>query len=152
MEKKYFYVDDLHDYGFKLRCKLKTPTSWKFAKLEDGIYCLYNRKTGKIVMSRKHPEDGLDVNIAFAICYHKYMGWAEPKEKYSYVKVVVSKLKIGEIFYLSANPNYPFRCCGHSKNNDVLYESTKEKDNNVSRLHSNVTVFIRKKVNKADGR
>ena len=48
MEKKYFYVDNLSEYGRKLssKCKL-SPTRWNFTELEDGIYCLYNRKNWK---------------------------------------------------------------------------------------------------------
>ena len=46
MEKKYFYVDNLSEYGRKLSCKLNSA-HWQFTKLEDGVYCLYNKKTGK---------------------------------------------------------------------------------------------------------
>lgn len=146
MEKKYFYVDDLSEYGRRLSCKFNS-ICWSFVKLEDGIYCLYNRKTGKIVMSRKHSEDKEDVYVAFAICCHKYMGWAEPKEKYSFVEIVASELKIGEIFYMAKSLKLPLRCCGCSKNNDVLYELVEEESNSVIRLHSNITVYIRKENN-----
>lgn len=80
MEKKYFYVDNLHEYGKRLYRK-RLPEDWIFANLSEDVYCLYNERTGKIVMSKKHPKDKSDMYIAFAICYHKYMGWAEPKEK-----------------------------------------------------------------------
>ena len=144
MEKKYFYVDNLHEYGRKLSCKTKlSPTHWNFTELEEGIYCLYNKKTGKIVMSRKHPEDKPDFYIAFAICYHKIMGWAEPKEKYNFMKVVVSELKIGEIFYLLPNSKRPLRCCGYDKNNDILYELVKG-HSDIFRLKPTTTVYIRK--------
>ena len=80
MEKKYFYVDNLHEYGKRLYYK-KHSLNWKFVQLSKKAFGLYNERTGKIVMSRKHPKDKSDMYIAFAICYHKYMGWAEPKEK-----------------------------------------------------------------------
>ena len=102
MEKKYFYVDNLHEYGRRLSRKFNSA-HWQFTKLEDGVYCLYNKKTGKIVMSRKYPEDESDAYVAFAICYNKYMGLAEPKERDSFVKVVASELKIGDNFYLLKN-------------------------------------------------
>ena len=140
---KYFYVDNLYEYGRKLSCKLKSA-HWQFTKLEDGVYCLYNKKTGKIVMSKKHPEDKPDMYIAFAICYHKYMGLAEPKERYSFVKVVVSELKIGEIFYLLPNSKRPLRCCGYCKNNDVLYELAKETRSDISRAKPSMIVYIRR--------
>ena len=140
MEKKYFYVDNLSEYGRKLSYKFNS-TRWNFVKLEDGIYCLYNRKTGKIVMSRKYPKD---IYATFAICYHKYMGWAEPKEKHSFVEIVASKLKVGEIFYIAKSLRLPLRCCGHSKNGDVLYELTEEKSNSIIRLHNITTVYIKK--------
>ena len=124
MEKKYFYVDNLHEYGRKLSCKAKLNHNWNFTELEEGIYCLYNKKTGKIVMSRKRPEDKQDFYIAFAICYHKIMGWAEPKEKPHVIKKSVAHLKIGEIFYLG-DLERPLRCCGYDKNNDFLYELNK---------------------------
>ena len=143
MEKKYFYVDNLSEYGRKLSCKFNS-IHWSFVKLEEGIYCLYNRKTGKIVMSRKHPKDKEYVYAAFAICYHKYMGWAEPKEKHSFVEIVASKLKVGEIFYIAKSLRLPLRCCGHSKNGDVLYEFTEEKSNSIIRLHNITTVYIKK--------
>ena len=143
MEKKYFYVDNLSEYGRKLGCKFNS-TYWRFIKLEDGVYCLYNRKTGKIVMSRKHPGDKEDAYTAFAVCCHKYMGWDEPKERYSFVKVIVSELKIGEIFYLLPNSKRPFRCCGYCKNNDVLYELAKETRSDISRAKPSMIVYTRR--------
>ena len=140
--EKYFYVDNLHEYGRKLSCKLNSA-HWQFTKLEDGIYCLYNKKTGKIVMSRKHPEDKSDAYIAFAICYHKYMGWAEPKERDSFVIVVASKLKIGDNFYFLKNSERSLRCCGYDKNNNILYELAKS-HSDIFRLKSCMTVYIRK--------
>ena len=80
MKKKYFYVDNLHEYGKRLYYK-KRPKDWKFIKLSKQVYCLYSEKTKKIVMSKKHPKDKPDIYIAFAICYHKYMGLPEPKER-----------------------------------------------------------------------
>ena len=143
MEKKYFYVDNLSEYAHKLLSKT-IPANWNFTQLEGGIYCLYNRKTEKIVMSRRHPEDKDNWEIAFAICYHKYMGWDEPKERYSFVKVIVSELKIGEIFYLLPNSKRPFRCCGYCKNNDVLYELAKETRSDISRAKPSMIVYIRR--------
>ena len=142
MEKKYFYVDNLHEYGRKLSSKFSS-SNCQFTKLEDGVYCLYNKKTGKIVMSRKHPEDESDAYIAFAICYHKYMGLAEPKERDSFVKVVASELKIGDNFYLLKNSKRPLRCCGYDKNNDILYELAKS-HSDIFRLKPCITVYIRK--------
>ena len=141
--EKYFYVDNLSEYGRKLSCK-SNSAHLQFTKLEDGIYCLYNKKTGKIVMSRKHPEDKSDAYIAFAICYHKYMGLAEPKERYSFVKVVASELKIGDNFYLLKNSKRPLRCCGYCKNNDVLYELAKETRSDISRAKPSMIVYIRR--------
>lgn len=144
MEKKYFYVDNLHEYGRKLSCKTKlSPTHWNFTELEEGIYCLYNKKTGKIVMSRKHPEDKPDFYIAFAICYHKIMGWAEPKEKLHVIKKAAAHLKIGEIFY-SGESERPLRCCGHSKYGDVLYEFDGGSNTNIYRLNSSMIIYIKK--------
>ena len=119
MEKKYFYVDNLHEYGKRLYYK-KRSKDWQFVQLPKGSFCLYNERTGKIVMSRKHPEDESDAYIAFAICYHKYMGLAEPKERYVFMEVVASNLKIGDNFYLLKNSVRPLRCCGYGKNNDIL--------------------------------
>lgn len=51
MEKKYFYVDNLHEYGKRLY-KKKLPEDWIFANLSEDVYCLYNEKTRKIVMSK----------------------------------------------------------------------------------------------------
>jgi hypothetical protein len=142
MEKKYFYVDNLSEYGRKLSCKFNSA-HWQFANLEDGVYCLYNKKTGKIVMSRKHPEDESDAYIAFAICYHKYMGLAEPKERYVFMEVVASNLKIGDNFYLLKNSVRPLRCCGYDKNNDILYERVKG-HSDIFRLKPSTTVYIKK--------
>ena len=142
MEKKYFYVDNLSEYGRKLSCKFNSA-HWQFANLEDGVYCLYNKKTGKIVMSRKHPEDESDAYIAFAICYHKYMGLAEPKERYVFMEVVASNLKIGDNFYLLKNSVRPLRCCGYGKNNDILYELVKG-HSDIFRLKPSTTVYIKK--------
>ena len=144
--EKYFYVDNLSEYGRKLSCKLKSA-HWQFTKLEDGVYCLYNKKTGKIVMSRKHPEDESDAYIAFAICYHKYMGLAEPKERYSFVKVVASELKIGDNFYLLKNSKRPLRCCGYGRNGDILYEFAKENNGDIFRLKPSTMVYVYKKEN-----
>lgn len=144
MEKKYYYVDDLSEYGRKLSCKTKLSLpNWNFTELEEGIYCLYNKKTGKIVMSRKHPEDKPDFYIAFAICYHKCMGWAEPKERYVFMEIVASNLKIGDNFYLLKNSVRPLRCCGYDKNNDTLYELVKG-HSDIFRLKPSTTVYIRK--------
>ena len=140
--EKYFYVDNLSEYGRKLSRKLNS-THCQFVRLEDGVYCLYNKKTGKIVMSRKHPEDKPDMYIAFAICYHKYMGWAEPKERDSFVIVVASKLKIGDKFYFLKNSERPLRCCGYDKNNNILYELAKS-HSDIFRLKSCMTVYISK--------
>ena len=142
MEKKYFYVDNLSEYGRKLSCKFNSA-HWQFANLEDGVYCLYNKKTGKIVMSRKHPEDESDAYIAFAICYHKYMGLAEPKERYVFMEVVASNLKIGDNFYLLKNSVRPLRCCGYDRNNDILYERVKG-HSDIFRLKPSTTVYIKK--------
>ena len=142
MEKKYFYVDNLSEYGRKLSCKFNSA-HWQFANLEDGVYCLYNKKTGKIVMSRKHPEDKPDFYIAFAICYHKIMGWAEPKEKLHVIKKAAAHLKIGEIFY-SGESERPLRCCGYSKYGDVLYEFDGGSNTNIYRLNSSMIIYIKK--------
>ena len=147
MEKKYFYVDNLHEYGRKLSCKAKLSHNQNFTELEEGIYCLYNKKTGKIVMSRKRPEDKQDFYIAFAICYRKIMGWAEPKERDSFVKVVASKLKIGDNFYLLKNSKRPLRCCGYGRNGDILYEFAKENNGDIFRLKPSRMVYVYKKEN-----
>ena len=145
MEKKYFYVDNLHEYGKRLYYK-KRSLDWKFVQLSINVFCLYNERTKKIVMSRKHPEDKPDMYIAFAICYHKYMGLAEPKERYSFVKVVASELKIGEKFYIAGGlPKQELRCCGCLENGVVLYEFTDTlKFTNVCRLNPDISVFIKK--------
>lgn len=147
MEKKYFYVDNLSEYGRKLsnKCKL-SPTRWNFTELEEGIYCLYNKETGRIVMSRKHPEDKPDFYIAFAICYHKIMGWAEPKERVHMIKKKAAQLKIGEKFYIAGGlPKQELRCCGYLENGIVLYEFTDNlKFTNVCRLNPDISVFIKK--------
>ena len=147
MEKKYFYVDNLHEYGRKLSCKAKlSPHIWNFTELEEGIYCLYNKKTGKIVMSRKHPEDKQDFYIAFAICYHKIMGWAEPKERAHVIEKQAAQLKIGDKFYIAGGlPKQELRCCGYLENGVVLYEFTDTlKFTNVCRLNPDISVFIKK--------
>ena len=147
MEKKYFYVDNLHEYGRKLsnKCKL-SPTHWNFTELEEGIYCLYNRKTGKIAMSRKHPEDKPDFYVAFAVCYHKIMGWAEPKERVHMIEKQAAQLKIGDKFYIAGRlPKQELRCCGYLENGVVLYEFTDTlKFTNVCRLNPDISVFIKK--------
>lgn len=142
MEKKYFYVDNLHEYGKRLY-KKKLPEDWIFANLSEDVYCLYNEKTRKIVMSKKHPKDKPDIYIAFAICYHKYMGWTEPKEKVHLIEKEASRLKIGEIFYLGELER-PLRCCGHSKYGDVLYEFDGGSNTNIYRLNSSMIVYIKK--------
>ena len=142
MEKKYFYVDNLHEYGKRLY-KKKLPEDWIFANLSEDVYCLYNEKTRKIVMSKKHPKDKPDIYIAFAICYHKYMGWAEPKEKVHLIEKAAAHLKIGEIFYLGELER-PLRCCGHSKYGDVLYEFDGGSNTNIYRLNSSMIVYIKK--------
>ena len=146
MEKKYFYVDNLHEYGRKLSCKAKLSHNWNFTELEEGIYCLYNKKTGKIVMSRKRPEDKQDFYIAFAICYHKIMGWAEPKERVQVIKKQAAQLKIGDKFYIAGGlPKQELRCCGYLENGVVLYEFTDTlKFTNVCRLNPDISVFIKK--------
>ena len=145
MEKKYFYVDNLHEYGKRLYYK-KRSKDWRFVQLTKRAFCLYNERTGRIVMSRKHPEDESDSYIAFAICYHKYMGLAEPKERYSFVKVVASELKIGDKFYIAGGlPKQELRCCGYLENGVVLYNFTDTlKFNNVCRLNPDISVFIKK--------
>ena len=84
--------------------------------------------------------------IAFAICYHKYMGWAEPKERYSFVKIVAAQLKIGDKFYVAGGlPRQELRCCGYLENGVVLYEFTDNlKFTNVCRLNPDISVFIKK--------
>ena len=62
MEKKYFYVDNLHEYGKRLYRK-RLPEDWIFANLSEDVYCLYNEKTRKIVMSKKHPKDKPDITL-----------------------------------------------------------------------------------------
>ena len=142
MEKRYFYVDNLHEYGKRLYRK-RLPEDWIFANLSEDVYCLYNEKTRKIVMSKKHPKDKPDIYIAFAICYHKIMGWAEPKEKPRVIKKAVAHLKIGEIFYLRELER-PLRCCGYSKYGDVLYEFDGGSNTNIYRLNSNMIIYIKK--------
>ena len=140
--EKYFYVDNLSEYGRKLSCKLNSA-HWQFTKLEDGVYCLYNKETGKIVMSRKHPEDKPDFYVAFAICYHKIMGWAEPKERIHVIKKKAAQLKIGEIFYLG-DLERPLRCCGYYKYGYILYEFDGGSNTNIYRLNSNMIIYIKK--------
>lgn len=147
MEKKYFYVDNLHEYGRKLSCKAKLSHNWNFTELEEGIYCLYNKKTGKIVMSRKHPEDKQDFYVAFAICYHKIMGWAEPKERVHMIEKQAAQLKIGDKFYIAGEGGISkkeLRCCGYMKNGAVLYEFFNGETNIVWHLKPTFSVFIKK--------
>lgn len=143
MEKKYFYVDNLHEYGKRLYRK-RLPEDWIFANLSEDVYCLYNEKTRKIVMSKKHPKDKPDIYIAFAICYHKYMGWDEPKERVHLIEKQASRLKIGEKFYIAGLPKQELRCCGHSKYGDVLYEFDGGSNTNIYRLNSSMIVYIKK--------
>ena len=148
MEKKYFYVDNLSEYGRKLsnKCKLSS-TRWNFTELEEGIYCLYNRKTGKIAMSRKHPEDKPDFYVAFAVCYHKIMGWAEPKERIHVIKKKAAQLKIGEKFYITEAEGISkkeLRCCGYMENGAVLYEFFNGERTIVWHLKPTFSVYIKK--------
>lgn len=145
MEKKYFYVDSLHEYGKRLYRK-RLPEDWIFANLSEDVYCLYNEKTRKIVMSKKHPKDKPDIYIAFAICYHKYMGWDEPKERIHLIEKQATQLKIGEKFYIAGAGGISrkeLRCCGYGKNNDILYELVKG-HSDIFRLKPSTTVYIRK--------
>ena len=142
MEKKYFYVDNLHEYGKRLYYK-KRSKDWQFVQLPKGAFCLYNERTGKIVMSRKHPEDEPDNCVAFAICYHKYMGWDGPKERVHLIEKQATQLKIGEIFYLGELER-PLRCCGYSKYGDVLYEFDGGSNTNIYRLNSSMIIYIKK--------
>lgn len=145
MEKKYFYVDNLHEYGKRLYRK-RLPEDWIFANLSEDVFCLYNEKTRKIVMSKKHPEDKSDFYIAFAICYHKYMGWAEPKERTHLIEKQATQLKIGEKFYIVELPKEEQRCCGYLKNGTVLYESAVDTAEliRIYRLKPTSSVFIKK--------
>ena len=145
MEKKYFYVDNLHKYGKRLY-KKKLPEDWIFANLSEDVYCLYNEKTRKIVMSKKHPKDKPDIYIAFAICYHKYMGWAEPKERIHVIKKKAAHLKIGEKFYISREFSKEDlrRCCGYLESGMVLCEFVNSKAAIVSSLKPTFSVFIKK--------
>lgn len=145
MEKKYFYVDNLHEYGKRLYYK-KRSKDWSFVQLTKRAFCLYNERTGRIVMSRKHSEDKPDIYIAFAICYHKYMGWAEPKERVHVIEKQAAQLKIGDKFYIAVGlPKQELRCCGYLENGVVLYEFTDNlKFTNVCRLNPDISVFIKK--------
>ena len=146
MEKKYFYVDNLHEYGKRLYYK-KRSKDWQFVQLPKGAFCLYNERTGKIVMSRKHPEDEPDNCVAFAICYHKYMGWNEPKERIHVIDKQAAQLKIGEKFYIAGAGGISrkeLRCCGYMENGAVLYEFVNSKAAVVSSLKPNTLVFIKK--------
>ena len=144
MEKKYFYVDNLHEYGKRLY-KKKLPEDWIFANLSEDVYCLYNEKTRKIVMSKKHPKDKPDIYIAFAICYHKYMGWAEPKEKVYVIDKQAAQLKIGDRFYIVGElSKQELRCCGYLKSGMVLYEFVNSKAAVVNSLKPSALVFIKK--------
>lgn len=146
MEKKYFYVDNLHEYGKRLYYK-KRSKDWKFVQLSKWAFCLYNERTGKIVMSRKHPEDKPDMYIAFAICYHKYMGWAEPKERIHVIKKKAAQLKIGEKFYITEAEGISkkeLRCCGYMENGAVLYEFFNGERTIVWHLKPTFSVYIKK--------
>ena len=146
MEKKYFYVDNLHKYGKRLY-KKKLPEDWIFANLSEDVYCLYNEKTRKIVMSKKHPKDKPDIYIAFAICYHKYMGWAEPKEKSKMKRKIARDLKIEELFFSVDDMRRLKICCGYGRNGDILYEFAKENNGNIFRLKPTTIVYVYKKEN-----
>lgn len=144
MKKKYFYVDNLHEYGRRLYYK-KRSKDWQFVQLPKGAYCLYSEKTKKIVMSKKHPKDKPDMYIAFAICYHKYMELPEPKERTHVEEKIAGLLEIGEKFYLAGAPRRELRCCGWLEDGTVLYEFTDEKGlKYVIRLASTASVFIKK--------
>ena len=145
MEKKYFYVDNLHEYGKRLYYK-KRSKDWQFVQLPKGSFCLYNERTGKIVMSRKHPEDEPDNCVAFAICYHKYMGLPEPKERTHLIEKQATQLKIGEKFYIVELPKEEQRCCGYLKNGTILYESAVDTAEliHIYRLKPTASVFIKK--------
>ena len=146
MEKKYFYVDNLHEYGKRLYRK-RLPEDWIFANLSEDVYCLYNEKTRKIVMSKKHPKDKPDIYIAFAICYHKYMGWDEPKERIHLIEKQATQLKIGEKFYIAGAEGISrkeLRCCGYMENGAVLYEFFNGKKTIVWHLKPTFSVFIKK--------
>lgn len=145
MEKKYFYVDNLHEYGKRLYRK-KLPEDWIFANLSEDVFCLYNEKTRKIVMSKKHPKDKPDIYIAFAICYHKYMGLPEPKERIHLIEKQATQLKIGEKFYIVEFPKEEQRCCGYLKNGTILYESAVDTAEliHIYRLKPTTSVFIKK--------
>ena len=145
MEKKYFYVDNLHEYGKRLY-KKKLPEDWIFANLSEDVYCLYNEKTRKIVMSKKHPKDKPDIYIAFAICYHKYMGWAEPKEKVNLIEKAAAHLKIGEKFYIHGEFSKEDlrRCCGYLESGMVLYEFVNSTAAIVNSLNPTISVFVKK--------
>ena len=147
MKKKYFYVDNLHEYGKRLYYK-KRPKDWKFIKLSKQVYCLYSEKTKKIVMSKKHPKDKPDIYIAFAICYHKYMELPEPKSKNRMKKGMAHDLKIGELFFSIDDMKQLRICCGHAKNGDILYEVAKEKDGNIFRLKPSTMIYVYEKENK----
>ena len=146
MEKKYFYVDNLHEYGKRLY-KKKLPEDWIFANLSEDVYCLYNEKTRKIVMSKKHPKDKPDIYIAFAICYHKYMGWAEPKEKSKMKRKIGRDLKIEELFFSIDDMRRLKICSGYGRNGDILYEFAKENNGNIFRLKPTTIVYVYKKEN-----
>lgn len=144
MEKKYFYVDNLHEYGKRLYYK-KRPKDWKFIKLSKEVYCLYGEKTKKIVMSKKHPKDKPDIYIAFAVCYHKYMGLPEPKERTHVEEKIAGLLEIGEKFYLAGLPEQELKCCGWLESGTILYEFTDEKGFvYIHRLAPIASVFIKK--------
>lgn len=144
MEKRYFYVDNLHEYGKRLYRK-RLPEDWIFANLSEDVFCLYNEKTRKIVMSKKHPKDKPDTYIAFAICYHKYMGLPEPKERTRIEEKIAGLLEIGEKFYLTRLPKQELKCCGWLESGTILYEFTDEKGFvSIHRLVPTASVFIKK--------
>lgn len=144
MEKKYFYVDNLHEYGKRLY-RRRLPEDWIFANLSEDVFCLYSEKTRKIVMSKKHPKDKPDIYIAFAICYHKYMGLPEPKERTHVEEKIAGLLEIGEKFYLAGLPKQELKCCGWLESGTILYEFTDEKGFvYIHRLAPTASVFIKK--------
>lgn len=105
------------------------------------------KKTRKIVMSKKHPKDKPDIYIAFAICYHKYMGWDEPKERIHLIEKQATQLKIGEKFYIAGAGGISrkeLRCCGYMENGAVLYEFFNGKKTIVWHLKPTFSVFIKK--------
>ena len=146
MEKKYFYVDNLHEYGKRLYRK-RLPEDWIFANLSEDVYCLYNEKTRKIVMSKKHPKDKPDIYIAFAICYHKLYGLPEPKTKNKMKEETAKDLKIEEFFFSIDDMTRLKICCGYGRNGDILYEFAKENNGDIFRLKPSTMVYVYEKEN-----